>query len=72
MRGYPVFKVLIEAPGPPPRERLRTHRWGQFFGASLDYLIFLLDGASTINIKTSTTSPREVSELKVWERPPST
>jgi hypothetical protein len=30
------------SPG-PPRERLRTYRWGQFFGAPLDYLFFLLD-----------------------------
>jgi hypothetical protein len=26
----------------PPRERLRTRRWGQFFGAPLSYLIFIL------------------------------
>jgi hypothetical protein len=29
-------------------------------------------GAATINVKTSTRSPREVPELKVRERPPST
>jgi hypothetical protein len=28
-------------------------------------------GSPTINMKTSTTGPREVLELKVWERPPS-
>jgi hypothetical protein len=84
-------------PSDPPRERLRTRRWGQFFGVPLDYLIFLLDnrrrthhqyenvddrapggagaegsGAHTINMKTSTAGPREVPELKVRERPPST
>jgi hypothetical protein len=28
MRGYPVFRVPTEAPG-PPRERVQTRRWGQ-------------------------------------------
>jgi hypothetical protein len=28
-------------------------------------------GSPTINVKTSTTGPQEVPELKVWERPPS-
>jgi hypothetical protein len=80
----------------PPREMLRTRRWGQFFDAPLGYLIFLLDSrrsahhqrenidgrplggagaegpeAPITNVKTSTAGPREVPELKVWERPPS-
>jgi hypothetical protein len=29
-------------------------------------------GVPTINVKTSTVGLREVSELKVWDRPPST
>jgi hypothetical protein len=37
MRGYLVIRVPIEAPD-PPQERLRTRRWGQFFGAPLGYL----------------------------------
>jgi hypothetical protein len=54
-----------QRPPGPPRERLRTHRRGQFFGAPLGYLIFLLGsrrrtpggagaggpGAPTINAK---------------------
>jgi hypothetical protein len=32
-----------QRPPDPPQERLRTRRWGQFFGAPLGYLIFLLD-----------------------------
>jgi hypothetical protein len=31
-----------QRPLSPPQERLRTCRWSQFFGAPLDYLIFLL------------------------------
>jgi hypothetical protein len=31
-----------QRPPVPPQERLRTGRWGQIFGASLGYLIFLL------------------------------
>jgi hypothetical protein len=31
-----------------------------------------VEGAPTTNVKTSTTSPREMPELKVQERPPST
>jgi hypothetical protein len=27
-----------QRPSGPPRERLRTHRWGQFFGTPLSYL----------------------------------
>jgi hypothetical protein len=83
-----------QRPPGPPRERLRTRRWGQFFGAPLGYLIFTLGsrrrqrenfdggppggvgaegpGASTINVKMSMAGPREVPELKVRERPPST
>jgi hypothetical protein len=53
-----------QRPPSPPQERLRTRRWGQLFGAALDYLeLFTLQ---------STVSPQEVQELKVSERPPST
>jgi hypothetical protein len=48
----------------PPWERLRTRRWGQFFGAPLSYF--------ELFIRQSTVSPREVPELEVRERPPST
>jgi hypothetical protein len=48
----------------PLRERLRTHKWGQFFGAPLGYL--------DLFTRHSTADPREVPELKVQERPPST
>jgi hypothetical protein len=51
-------------PPGPPRERLRTRRWGQFFGTPLGYLD-LFTRQSTIGL-------REVPELKVRERPPST
>jgi hypothetical protein len=47
-----------------PRERLRTCRWGQFFGVPLGYL--------NLFTRQSTASPREVPELKVRERPPPT
>jgi hypothetical protein len=48
----------------PPRERLRTRRWGQFFGAPLGYL--------DLFTRQSTTGLREVPELKVRQRPSST
>jgi hypothetical protein len=64
MRGYPVFRVPTEAPRAPPWERLRTHRWGQFFGAPLGYLEHFT--------RQSTAGPREVPELEVREQPPST
>jgi hypothetical protein len=63
MRGYPVFGVPTEAPR-PPREMLRTRRWGQFFGAPLSYL--------ELFTRQSTTGSWEVPELEVRERPPST
>jgi hypothetical protein len=37
MRGYPVFRVPIEAPGPTSGEAV-NRMWGQFFGALLSYL----------------------------------
>jgi hypothetical protein len=51
-------------PPGPPRERLRTRRWGQFFGVSLGYLD-LFTRQSTIGL-------REVPEPKVREHPRST
>jgi hypothetical protein len=51
-------------PPGPPRERLRTRRWGQFFGAPLGYL--------DLFTRQSITGLREVPELKVRERPRST
>jgi hypothetical protein len=51
-------------PSGPPRERLRTHRWGLLFGAPLGYL--------ELFTWQSTTAPQEVPELKVRERPTST
>jgi hypothetical protein len=48
----------------PPRERLRTRRWGQFFGARSIILNFFT--------WQSTAGPREVPEMKVQERPPLT
>jgi hypothetical protein len=41
----------------PPRERLRTRRWGQFFSAPLGYL--------DLFTQPSMAGPQEVSELKV-------
>jgi hypothetical protein len=63
-----------QRPSGPPRERLQTRRWGQFFGARSVILSFysIVDGAPTINVKTSTVGPSEVPELKVRERPPPT
>jgi hypothetical protein len=53
-----------QRPSGPPRERLRTRRWCQFFGTPLGYLD-LFTGQTTVG-------PREVPELEVQERPPST
>jgi hypothetical protein len=80
MRGYPVFRVPTEAPGPTSGEVVNP-QVGPIFDASLGYLIFLLGSrrrshhqyeTSTTNVKTSTTGPWEVPELKFRERPPST
>jgi hypothetical protein len=51
-----------QRPSGPPQERLRTCRWGQFFGTSLGYL--------DLFTRQSTASPQEVPELKFRERPP--
>jgi hypothetical protein len=48
----------------PPRERLRTRRWTQFFGTPLSYLKLFTQQLMS--------DPREVSELEVRERTPST
>jgi hypothetical protein len=53
-----------QRPPGPPRERLRTRRWGQFLGAPLGYL--------KLFTRQSTAGPREVPELEVSECPPST
>jgi hypothetical protein len=53
-----------QRPPGPPRKRLRTHRWGQFFGAPLGYLDLFTE--------QSTMGSGEVPELEVRERPPST
>jgi hypothetical protein len=47
-----------------PRERLQTRRWGQFFSAPLGYL--------ELFTRQSTVGSREVPELEVQERRPST
>jgi hypothetical protein len=52
-----------QRPPGPPQERLRTHRWGQFFGAPLGYL--------DLFTRQLTAGPRDVRELKVRELPPS-
>jgi hypothetical protein len=56
-----------QRPPDPPRKRLRTRRWGQFFGAPLDYLIFLLGSRRRTHYQRENVngSPRDVSELKV-------
>jgi hypothetical protein len=61
MWGYPIFK---QSPPDPPHERLRIYRWGQFYGAPLGYF--------ELFTWQSTAGPREVPELEVGERPPST
>jgi hypothetical protein len=53
-----------QRPSGPPRERLRTCSWGQFFGYLLNYL--------ELFTRQSTAGPRGVPELEVRERPPST
>jgi hypothetical protein len=50
-------------PPGPPRDRLQTHRWAQFFGAPLGYL--------KLFTRQLTAGPREVPELEVRERRPS-
>jgi hypothetical protein len=89
MWGYPVFKVPIEAPGPtcgypifrvpieapePTTGSQPLPWWGQFFGAPLVYLIFLLGGRRSAYHQRENIDgrPREVPELKVQKRPPST
>jgi hypothetical protein len=62
VRGGTRFLGCRQRPPGPPRERLRTHKWGQFFGAALVYLHLFT--------RQSTTGPREVPELKVREHPP--
>jgi hypothetical protein len=42
----------------PHLERLRTRRWGQFFGAPLGYLIFLLDSRRRTPGGAGTGGPR--------------
>jgi hypothetical protein len=42
------------------RQRLRTRRWGQFFGAPLGFL--------ELFTRQSTAGPQEVAELEVRER----
>jgi hypothetical protein len=53
-----------QRPPGPPRERLRTRRWGQFFDTPLGYL--------ELFTRQSTAGPREVPELEVREHLPST
>jgi hypothetical protein len=53
-----------QRPSGPPQERLRTCKWGQFFGAPLGYL--------DLFTRQSTAGPQEVLELKFWEHPPLT
>jgi hypothetical protein len=61
MRGYPIFRVPTEAPGPTSRDVVNP-QMGQFFDAPLGYL--------ELFNRQSTTGPREVLEFR--ERPPST
>jgi hypothetical protein len=61
--GTPPSGYRRRPPG-PPRERLRTRRWGQLFGAPLGYL--------KLFTWQSMAGPRQVPELEVRERPPST
>jgi hypothetical protein len=63
MLGYPVFKVPTEAPGPTSREAVNP-QVGLIFRCPLDYL--------ELFTRQSTAGPREVPELEVQERPPST
>jgi hypothetical protein len=61
--GTPPSGYRRRPPG-PPRERLRTRRWGQLFGAPLGYL--------ELFTWQSIAGPRQVPELEVRECPPST
>jgi hypothetical protein len=63
MRGYLVFTVLTEALRPTSGLAVNP-QVGPIFGVPLGYLEFFT--------WQSTTGPREVPELKVRERPPST
>jgi hypothetical protein len=58
--GGTWFSGYRQWPSGPPRERLRTRRWGQFFGAPIGYL--------DLFTRQSTTGLPEVPELKVRER----
>jgi hypothetical protein len=86
MRGYLVFRVPTEAPGPTSGE-LANPQVGPIFQRparlSSSFYSAVDDGplggaraegpgAPTINVKTSTAGPGEVPELKVRERPPLT
>jgi hypothetical protein len=63
MRGYPVFRVLTEAPEPTSGEAANPQVGTIFWRpARLSYLF----------TRQSTAGPREVPELKVRMRPPST
>jgi hypothetical protein len=72
MRGYPNFRMPIEALRPTSGEAVNPHV-GPIFWRPLGYLIFYLtvDDTPSTNMKTSTVGPQEVPELKVRERPPS-
>jgi hypothetical protein len=52
-----------QRPPGPPRERLRTRRWGQFFSAHSVILNFLLGSRRC--------PPREMPKLEVRKHPPS-
>jgi hypothetical protein len=63
MLGYPVFRVPTETPGPTSGEAVNP-QVGLIFWRPLDYF--------ELFTRQSTTGPREVPELEVQERPPST
>jgi hypothetical protein len=63
MRGYPVFRVPTEAPKPTSGEAVNP-QVEAIFRRPLGYL--------ELFTRQSTAGPREVPELEVWERPPST
>jgi hypothetical protein len=78
MQGYLVFRVPTEAPGPTSGEATNPHV-GPIFQrpTRLSYLFTRQStagpqeagardpGASTINVKTSMSGPREVLELEI-------
>jgi hypothetical protein len=72
MWGYPFFRVPTEAPGPHLRRGCEPAGGANFLmpRSIILYFYSVVDGAPTINVKTSTTGPREVAELKVQEHPP--